>query len=54
MKRILLGEPWQTVVTPDGMANPPPWGSSSTLLLLTGPAGTGNDAADADRRLAAQ
>ena len=22
VKRILLGEPWLTIVTPDGMANP--------------------------------
>ena len=54
VKRILLGEPWQPSSPPTAWPTPPPWSSSSTLLLLTGPAGTGNDAPDADRRLAAQ
>ena len=52
VKRILLGEPWQAVVTPDGMANPAALEFFVDLRLTAGR--TGNDAADADRRLAAQ
>ena len=51
VKRILLGEPWPSVVTPDGMANP---AALEFFVDLADDRRTGNDAPDADRRVVAQ